>query len=186
MTMSNLRSNTLLPVEPAPAVTGFTASTTYVVPANCTQIDILCVGGGHGGSYPPGGAGGAITQASRGVTAGETLTITVGAGGSANAAGGTTSISGSFGTVSAAGGSSAPNYGVGPNGTYVSTWGWYSGGGGERYWDGGDGGGAAGYNLRNTGSGCNAPANSGGGGGGAGGGPGAGSGGSGFVGIFVR
>lgn len=70
----------------------FTSSTTYTIPQGYTQVDIFCVGGGGGGSsgrgprydcYAGGGGGSGKTTTVKniGVSAGQVLTITVGAGG---------------------------------------------------------------------------------------------------------
>lgn len=70
----------------------FTSSTTYTIPQGYTQVDIFCVGGGGGGSsgrgpkydcYAGGGGGSGRTTTVKniGVSAGQVLTITVGAGG---------------------------------------------------------------------------------------------------------
>lgn len=106
----------------------FTSSGTLALPSTVTSIDIFCVGGGGGGgggshkdnsrdewcyNAGSGGNGGyTVTRSSVSVTPGSTLTITVGAGGSAGAVGdnggtgGTSSVKNSSGTVlaSAAGG----------------------------------------------------------------------------------
>lgn len=117
-------------------LTGFTATTTYTVPAGRRNMQVLVVGGGSGGGtngttndvvYNVGGKGGTVTTQTVSVTAGETLTITIGAGGGGGANGSTTSIAGSFGTVSATGGTTRAESGA--NGTYVTGWGWYGGSG---------------------------------------------------------
>lgn len=89
-----------------------TANTTWIVPAGVTSIYAICIGGGGGGrsfssSGGGGGAGGISLNPVFAVTPGETLTITIGAGGGSNTSGGTTSITrSSNGTsISAAGGS---------------------------------------------------------------------------------
>lgn len=200
MTFSSLATNKLLPKPTSPAMTGFTSSTTYVVPAGCTTATLCVVGSGAGGTSGStnnndvlnscGGAGGTVTQQTVGVIAGETLTITIGAGGGSTALGNTSSISGSFGTVSAAGGANNSNAGGG--GTYVTGFGWFAGNGAGYQYGGnqpastthGPHGGKT-FGANGVGSQA-APANTGGGGGGNPVGNGGTGGGSGFVGIFVR
>ena len=65
-------------------VVKFTDSTTYDIPKKVTSIDCLVVGGGGGGGGHRGGGGGAggfLYQTGLAVTPGETLMVTVGAGG---------------------------------------------------------------------------------------------------------
>ena len=184
MTISNLNTNKLLPAPSAPALVGFTSSTTYVVPAYCTQATILVVGGGRGGSYTNGGDGATPTTSTVGVIAGESLTITVGAGGAVNGNGTASVVSGSFGSVTGAAPTTASQTGNGAQGTFVTNFGWFGGSGGA---NGEYRGGRPGGGHGNIGAGGeSALANTGGAGGGAGGGPGAGAGGSGYVAIFVR
>ncbi len=62
----------------------FTSSGTFTVPSGVTAVDVLVVaGGGGGGNHhgAGGGAGGLIYRPGFSVTAGATLTVTVGAGG---------------------------------------------------------------------------------------------------------
>lgn len=71
------------------------ASQSFVVPAGVTSISTVLVGGGGGGStgWDNGsGGGGALAYASVPVTPGETLLITVGAGGSQGSNGSDTAI----------------------------------------------------------------------------------------------
>lgn len=98
--------------------TTLTGSTRWTVPAGCNYVTAFLVGGGGGLSWPyipagrkniaiSGGAAGGYTKTQRfSVTPGETLTITVGAGGTGN--GGTSAIYHQNGSlaVSAAGGGS--------------------------------------------------------------------------------
>lgn len=103
----------------------FTGSTTFVVPTGVRTITAFCVGGGGGNSCPyigrgqvgiSSGAGGGYTKtASFAVTPGESLTITVGGGGTRGpgGSGGTSGIyRGSTALITAAGGQNA-NYTVG-------------------------------------------------------------------------
>jgi hypothetical protein len=86
----------------------FTAPGTWTKPASCTQVRVTVVGGGGGGGpTTTSGLGGlAIAQ----VPVSAPVTITVGAGGAANATGGTSS----FGpAVSATGGGTNINPGAG-------------------------------------------------------------------------
>lgn len=97
-----------------------TGSTTVVVPAGVTGIDVTIVGGGGGGGASAaaasvgaggGGNGGSIVVASVAVTPGETLTFTRGAGGVGGVgagvggtSGGSSTLTGSFGVIQAVGG----------------------------------------------------------------------------------
>ena len=165
---------------------------TFRVPANVTNICILCVGGGGGGNTTiedggGGGGGGLIWVNNLIVTPNQDFNITVGAGGSPGNAGGTSTFSNSGIIISAYGGNSSRNTtrggtggsfalsysknlqyggGVGGNGG-TGTMGWS----GSSYFSGG-GGGAGGY-TGNGGfgggaysNGSNPTAGNGGGGGG--------------------
>lgn len=124
----------------------FTTSTTWSVPTGVGGINVLLVGGGgSGGAYSysmGGGGGGGIKRIRRlAVTPGETVTITIGAGGLAGstygADGGTTSIQILTGTYSVAGGAggqsrNAPANGGAGKGGYA--WGGaFNGGTGDGY-----------------------------------------------------
>ena len=133
---------------------------TWTVPAGVTNISYLAVGGGGGGggarptgSNPNlgaggGGAGGIVLASSFSISAGTTITLTVGTGGSGGAAGtaggngGATSINYSSTTLTANGG----NGGAGSNGTNDQNNLSGDGGsntsfaGGDNVWDGGGGG----------------------------------------------
>lgn len=98
----------------------FTSSGTWTVPANVSVCDVLLVGGGGGGgggnsssgaAYSGdygggGGGGGEVVEQRLSVTAGNVLTVTLGAGGAGNAGGGNGSAGGqsSIGALTAAGG----------------------------------------------------------------------------------
>lgn len=91
----------------------FTSSGTFTVPAGITKVKVTVVGGGGGANdnwyYVGGGGGGAAIKVISGLTPGSTVTVTVGAGGSANNDGGTSS----FGAYcSATGGAKGPGSGV--------------------------------------------------------------------------
>ena len=79
----------------------FTTSGTYVSPIDQT-VQVICVGGGGGNdtSYSAGGGSGYVTVTDVVLTKGQTVTVTVGIGGSANADGGISS----FGTYASANG----------------------------------------------------------------------------------
>jgi type II secretory pathway pseudopilin PulG len=142
-------SNGFSEIEPFTYVE-FTSSTYWQVPGDVTSINVIVVGaggggkGGHnwqyGGSYYGGGGGNngtTTTQNSISVTPGQTLTITIGNGGTGGAggtstcgnglAGGQSLISGTGVSVSASGGaeqssdySGTMNGGPGSNGVMVS------------------------------------------------------------------
>lgn len=90
-----------------------------VVPAEMTQLKVTLVGGGGGGGGLGGGGGGGLAIATLTVTPGETLTLIVGAGGTANAAGGLSRLSRGGTTLLTAGGGGAggDNGGAGGTGT---------------------------------------------------------------------
>jgi hypothetical protein len=182
----------------------FTSSGTFTVPAGVTSIAVLCIGGGGGGggSEDPdetggGGGGGALAYVNNlSVTAGESLTVTVGSGGNGGGGGGNGS-SGGFsrlargGTtlVQANGGGGGQNRGSGGSGGTVSTGTGGSGGQGGQGSDrdtnnAGGGGGAGGYSGAG-GRGCDQDGSPSGasGSGGAGGGGGQNDGGGG-VGVL--
>ncbi|MBP7507648.1 MAG: hypothetical protein KA807_07500 [Prolixibacteraceae bacterium] len=101
--------------QTSPTIYNTTGSHTFTVPAGVTSIKVECWGGGGagGGAYigaGGGGGGGAYNTINLTVTSGQTLSITVGAGGAGGnnangGTGGTTTVSGSPGTISANGGS---------------------------------------------------------------------------------
>ena len=82
----------------------FTEGGTFTVPDGVNELRVILIGGGDGGAFGRGayafGAGAYVYESDIGVTAGETYTITIGAGGAAGenvgAAGGETT----FGDVS--------------------------------------------------------------------------------------
>ena len=148
----------------------FTSSGTFTVPAGVTSIAVLCIGGGGGGGGSEdsdetggGGGGGALAYVNNlSVTAGESLTVTVGSGGNGGGGGGNGSSGGSSslargGTtlVQANGGGGGQHRGSGGSGGTVST-----GTGGS----GGQGGQGANRNGSNAGGGGGAGGYSGAGG----------------------
>lgn len=129
----------------------FTSSDSWEVPAGVTSIDVIVVGGGGGGGAgryggeinPPttcfgggggggGGSGYKTEENSVSVTPGQTLTITVGSGGSGGGSGGTAGSSGGASSITGDGVSVSANGGSG-------------GGSGSKGVDGGTGG-AGGHN----------------------------------------
>jgi hypothetical protein len=174
----------------------FTANGTFTVPAGVTQVSAVVVGGGGGGGDATaddepgaGGGGGGLSYGTFTVTSGESLTVTVGAGGNnggTGGTGGTTSIARGATTLLSGGGGSG---GSSTDGVSAGGGNGGSSGGTERDGGGtggnggstsdsttgaGGGGGAAGYSG-NGGAGSNRGANNatagaGGGGGGGGGG----------------
>ena len=144
----------------------FTTSGTFTVPTGVSQVSAVVVGGGGGGAGSDGdrnegntgGSGGGLAYGTFSVTAGETLTVTVGTGGNGGGTGGNGSAGGT--TTIARGATVLLSGGGGLGGQERST-GARAGGtssGTER--DGGGSGGASGSASDN---------NSGSGGGGAGG-----------------
>ncbi|MEZ4739085.1 MAG: T9SS type A sorting domain-containing protein [Flavobacteriales bacterium] len=92
----------------------FNSSDSFLVPAGVTEVTVECWGGGGGGGTRTsngrggGGGGGAYVRSTIPVIAGNSYTVTVGAGSSSNSPGGD-SWFGSSTTVMAKGGSSVPN-----------------------------------------------------------------------------
>lgn len=183
----------------------FTASTSWTVPAGVTSVSVVCIGAGGGGaengSGGSGGGGGDLRYYNNlSVTPGESLTITVGAGGTAGssgtaggfsrvARGGTTLLEaagGGGGTVDGSGAKNgtsstiAGSIGGGDGGTSPNTASTTCGGGGGA--GGYSGNGGNGGNSSNDGA--NGAANSGAGGGGGAGGDGDASGAGGGVNVF--
>ena len=127
----------------------------FIVPASIYSLSAVLVGGGGGGGYTwanSGGGGGALAYATFAVTPGETLTVTVGAGGVVNGSGQASSISRSATALfSAQGGTySATSTRAAPVAGTVTC---YGGQGGLCSTNGyGGGGGAGGYGATTTGS----------------------------------
>lgn len=107
----------------------FTTSGTFTIPAGVTAVKVTVVGGGGGSTggactNTVGGAGGgAAIKFFTGLTPGNTLAVTVGAGGPVSGAGGTSSVASgtqTITTVSATGGAGGINVpvngGIGSNG----------------------------------------------------------------------
>jgi hypothetical protein len=133
-----------------------TSSGTFTVPEGVyNRAQFFAVGGGGGGRHNEsqsrcqgGGGGGGYTETSSAITtsSGTKYTVTIGAGGAYNAAGGMTSVKDTAGTalVSAQGGKCSSGYAS----IVYSSWVSYYGG------DGGSGGGAGLYRQDNTGQSC--------------------------------
>ena len=142
----------------------------FVVPANVLQVSAVAIGGGGGGGgwgnatneTAGGGGGGALAYATFAVTPGETLTVNVGAGGTAGGAGGnggtggTSSVQRGGSNLVAAGGGGggnsfdgAGNANGGAGGTVITGTGFPGGAGGSNTETAGapaaGGGGAGGY-----------------------------------------
>jgi alpha-tubulin suppressor-like RCC1 family protein len=175
----------ITPVNDAPAVTGpigpatvetfaTVGSNAWTVPAGVTSIEVLVVGGGGagGGDVGGGGAGGqVVSNASIGVTPGETAAIIVGAGGLRGSSynqygrkGGDSRLAVDAATLVAVGGSGGAGRSGG--GTYAGGIGYNGGGGSYDFasataFNGGNAGGAS--------AGPGSSSNGNGGGGGAGG-----------------
>ena len=150
---------------------------TWRVPDGVTSIQALVVaGGGAGGGNlgGGGGAGGVLYNSSYSVTAGQTLTITVGAGGAkfATLQSGGTSNNGSNSSLTGGGGGTLTAIGGGAGGggsSSVAAVIGGSGGGASGYGTASGAAGTAGQGNAGGGGGNGSPAYGGGGGGGAGG-----------------
>jgi len=194
-------------VSPAPVYqVAYTTAGTYswVAPSglNPATVSVVCVGGGGGTAYSGGGGGGLGYVNGYSVTASNSYTVVVGAGGQCLSAGDTATDGGDSYFVSTAvvkgGGGGRGRYinsgststgGVG--GTYAGTGGGNGGAGGAGlgYFGGGGSGGAGGYSGTGGAGGSSNPDNAGssgaGGGGGGGGADGyTGGGGGGGVGLL--
>lgn len=136
--------------------TDFTASGTLVVPAGVSTVIYREVGGGGGGggcnanTAGGGGGGGQILEGVMEVTPAETLTVTVGAAGTAGAPGGGTAgdggnsiIAGGTRTITARGGKGGGNTNAQGGSTQWPGGTGDSGGGGGACWDGYGGNSAA-------------------------------------------
>lgn len=107
----------------------FTSSGTFTIPSGVTKVKITALGGGGGGAGVPGsclftpgysgGYGGTAIAYVTGLTPGGTISITVGAGGTAGAAG---NNAGGAGGTSSAGAYASASGGVG-GGNTSGTWG---------------------------------------------------------------
>lgn len=139
----------------------FTASGTFVVPSGVTEVSILAVGGGGGGgcgsSYSAGGGGGGgVVRKRATVTPGESLTITVGAGGAGGTSAAPLGAKGGNTTVSFADGQLPVEAGGGGPGNYNGT-------SGDlnvnfpQYWPSGGGGGGSNGNAGSGGGGGGGP-----------------------------
>jgi len=176
------------------AVFTTTGANSWTVPAGVNSVSAVAVGGGGGGAGSrgdrgagnTGGAGGALSYGSFVVIPGETLTVNVGAAGTAGpndtngGAGGASSIvRDSLSILTAAGGAAGLTQSTAATTGGVPSWGYGvtvsgggnggAGGGATDNNSGGGGGGAGGYSG-NGGAGGNAAAGSAGAGGGGGGG----------------
>ncbi len=118
---SFLRGDSTWAAVVATTVSLYTSSQTITIPAGATKAYVILVGGGSGGSASggPGGGGGALYKLLTGLTPGNTLSLTVGAGGASSGSGqsgGASSLSSGSQTIStltANGGLNGLNYGAG-------------------------------------------------------------------------
>ena len=164
----------------------FTSSGTFTVPAGVTQVSAVVVGGGGGGAGSDGdrnegntgGGGGGLAYGTFAVTAGESLTVTVGAAG---AAGGEGDDGGAGGTTTIARGATTLLSGGGGQGGLERSTGARAGGasGGTERDGGGTGGSSGSATDDNSGSGGGGAAGYSGNGGAGGSNGGSGSAGSG-------
>ena len=152
-----------------PGLQTFPSNGTFVVPAGVTSVNYLVVAGGGGGggngSSCGGGGGGGVLSGTLSVTAGNSMPVTVGAGGSGVFGANTSGSNSVFGSVTAIGGGT----GGGVSGSSLNGTSGGSGGGGSSGGTGGGTGGAGtGGQGNNGGAGTGSPNYGGGGGGGAG------------------
>lgn len=136
----------------------FTSNGTFTVPAGVTQVRVLCVGGGGGGAsgHQGGGGSGYVQTGTFNVSAGQTINVTVGTGGTgASAVNNDNTIIGiSPGTASSFGNLLTANGGQVV--TSVNGGGQHGGSGGGGSCNGGSPGGNGGTAGSNGGA-CNQP-----------------------------
>jgi hypothetical protein len=128
------------------AIQEFKSSGTFIVPANISSIDVTVVGGGGGGGgteYRNAGGGGGggyvVSQYGIPVTPGQSINVTIGAGGiGGDDIPGTNGQSSQFASIVASGGSGGNSSGL--YGGYGGDGGSGGGGGGPESGGGGDGG----------------------------------------------
>ena len=151
--------------EPA-AITTYTSSGNFIVPPGVTSVDYLVVAGGGGGGHTigGGGGGGGFKTGTLSVNPGDSIVVTVGAGGAAGTGAGNGSDGGDsvFGSITATGGG-----GGGSDSSQAGRAGGSGGGGGNSGSSGGTGGAASPSGQGNAG-GTSSAGTSGAGGGGAG------------------
>lgn len=109
-------------------------TSTFTIPTGVNSVQVLVVGGGSGGgpgwSNPVGGNGGQVIEnAAFAVTPGQSYTVTVGAGGTSDTAG----SSSSFATITAAGGTTTTENGHTRGANWTNPHGDVNGGGGASY-----------------------------------------------------
>ena len=125
-------SGAVVGINTIPSMQVFTTSGTFTIPANTTRVRVTVVGGGGGGSVGGtydvqgcpiinlsyggngGGSGGTAVEVISGLTPGNTVTVTIGAGGVLNSGTGGTS---SFGAFCSATGAAGGTGGTGVGGT---------------------------------------------------------------------
>ena len=111
ITAAKLASGSLAGSPRAPRRVQLTSTTTWTVPSGVTEIYVEMVGGGAIGSSQYSAGGGAYVATHLDVTAGSTITFTVGAAGSGNIQpGGTSSFTHGGTTYSAGGGTWTAGY----------------------------------------------------------------------------
>jgi hypothetical protein len=123
----------------------FTGNGTFTIPTGITKVKVTVVAGGGGGNLNSGGdAGGAAIKYLTSLTPGNTISVTVGAGGATDTIGGSSQIASgtqSITTVSATGGSngglSNAQGGIGSNGDLNIRGGGGTGAGGNSIFGGG-------------------------------------------------
>jgi hypothetical protein len=154
LTISGFADTNSLPTEAATAKVRFNASGTFTVPTGITSVIVECWAGGAGGAPDGalnggnGGGGGAYSRSTLTVVGGNSYTVTVGAGGASNAAGGDSWFS-TNATILAKGGT-------------ISTGGQASAGIGDVKFNGGDGAAGAAAGVGGGGGGGAGDANNGG------------------------
>lgn len=204
--LASAASNSIIPALVFQVAYTTPGTYSFIAPSglNPATVSVVCVGGGGGTNFSGGGGGGLGYVNSYSVTAGNSYTVVVGAGGQCPSSGDTATDGGDSYFVSTAvvkgGGGGRGRYltsggtsagGVG--GTYDGTGGGNGGAGGPGlgYFGGGGSGGAGGYSgaggvggTSNTGTNSPGAAGSGGGGGGGGADGYYGGGGGGGVGLL--
>jgi len=165
---SNTSSRSFSITVSPPVVEVFNASGTFAVPSGISSLDVLVVGGGGSGGRGTtgntagggGGAGGLIFMPSYPATPGGTITVTIGCGGGATAAGGTSGQPSNSTTGQDSSFGSPGDPGFSPTSTVLTAKG--GGGAGNENSDGAPGGsGGGGGTSGGTGTQPTQPGNSG-------------------------
>ena len=110
----------------APRFVEIKSTSTWTCPSDVTEVDIMLCGGGGGSYHDPvsalrqRGGGGSVIQTKLNVTPNTTYTVTIGAGGSSNSTGGTSSFGELLSITGGLGGSNGSGVGMGSGGSFYT------------------------------------------------------------------